>query len=58
MVIEIVDLPIKISDFPEFFVCLPEGIHIWVWLKKFQVQIFLAKKEQSRVNRVTQFCMN
>ena len=25
MAIEIVDLPIKNGDFPEFFVCLPEG---------------------------------
>jgi hypothetical protein len=25
MAIEIVDLPIKNSDFPYFFVCLPEG---------------------------------
>jgi hypothetical protein len=25
MAIEIVDLPMKNGDFPEFFVCLPEG---------------------------------
>ena len=26
MAIEIVDLPIKNGDFPELFVCLPEGM--------------------------------
>ena len=25
---EIVDLPIEHSDFPSFFVCLPEGNHL------------------------------
>jgi len=31
MAIEIVDLPIENGDFPLFFVCLPEGIMIYLY---------------------------